>query len=616
MDKIFAPFLPPWAETGLQPAFYDVESGTVLQQTARMYDKVNQLTRLFNELSEETQETVNDYIERFTELYNYVHDYFDNLDVQDEVDHKLDEMVIDGTMQELVNNLLQPNVTWTFDTVADMQAFDNFENGCFAQTLGYYAKDDGGAGLYKIRTITGGDVVDEGSIIEIGDGSSELIAELITNEANFAQFGAKGDGVTDDTTATQNALTFAKANHLPLTAPEKKVYLVRQHLQVDNLNVDLNYSTLKTDTAMNEMLYINIQDNTNYSDWYGEIQRINIDCTNLQEGINITMGRKKSIHHINLFNVSYYGIYYHTGYEVTIKDCNITAVGDSNTGASADSVGLRCDGGDSYFMDMTIINCANAIYNRGLNFYRGIHAWIRTHSLAPSAIMFRVGGNVPAFISQCYSDTYGITFSMRDAWLIADQVYIYFNSSIYEDTYSAPILFNNEDSLFNGFYQRKTTFTNSDIRGVSNRDSQKLQYKSWNTDCSIKSFNNNLTRVQGYNSPLMTSSLTAGTAVTQIVQQRITDKGDLINLNLVIKVDTSVNRAFTVTGLPTQMQPSGEINTGCFWGNNDVYAVDGVGYLKITGGTISGKVVGGTDGMQAYVKINVTYPVNSYSIEY
>ena len=51
MNKSFAPFLPPWAETGLQPAFYDVESGTVLQQTARMYNKVNQLTRLFNEFS-------------------------------------------------------------------------------------------------------------------------------------------------------------------------------------------------------------------------------------------------------------------------------------------------------------------------------------------------------------------------------------------------------------------------------------------------------------------------------------------------------------------------------------------------------------------------------------
>ena len=106
MDKMFVPFLPPWAETGLQPAFYDVESGTVLQQTARMYDKVNQLTRLFNEFSESVAETVNDYIERFSDLYDYVHDYFDNLDVQEEIDHKLDEMAEDGSLVTLLKQAI------------------------------------------------------------------------------------------------------------------------------------------------------------------------------------------------------------------------------------------------------------------------------------------------------------------------------------------------------------------------------------------------------------------------------------------------------------------------------------------------------------------------------
>ena len=91
-------FLPPWVETNLQPAFYDVESGTVLQQTARMYAKVNQLVRNFNDLSVEVQ----DYINQFLELRNYVETYFDNLDVQEEVDKKLDEMVESGELGELV----------------------------------------------------------------------------------------------------------------------------------------------------------------------------------------------------------------------------------------------------------------------------------------------------------------------------------------------------------------------------------------------------------------------------------------------------------------------------------------------------------------------------------
>lgn len=110
MNKLFAPFLPPWAETGLQPAFYDLESGTVLQQTARMYDKVNQLIRLFNALSEETKTTVEEYIAKFVELKDFVDDYFENLDVQEEINNKLDEMAEDGTLEEIVSTYLQPYV--------------------------------------------------------------------------------------------------------------------------------------------------------------------------------------------------------------------------------------------------------------------------------------------------------------------------------------------------------------------------------------------------------------------------------------------------------------------------------------------------------------------------
>ena len=106
MENIFVEFLPPWVETGLQPAFYDKESGTVLQQTARMYARVNMLIRMFNKLSKNTKTTVEDYVNRFNELYTYVHDYFDNLDVQEEINHKLDEMIEDGSLQEIVDSYL------------------------------------------------------------------------------------------------------------------------------------------------------------------------------------------------------------------------------------------------------------------------------------------------------------------------------------------------------------------------------------------------------------------------------------------------------------------------------------------------------------------------------
>ena len=183
MNKLFAPFLPPWAETGLQPAFYDLESGTVLQQTARMYDKVNQLIRLFNELSEETQTTVEEYIAKFVELKDFVDTYFENLDVQEEINNKLDEMTEDGTLQEIIGDYLNATAVWGFDTVADMKASTNLIDGSYARTLGYYAKNDGGGSLYKITNSIDNSVHQE--VLDSG-----LYANLIIESiADIRQYG-------------------------------------------------------------------------------------------------------------------------------------------------------------------------------------------------------------------------------------------------------------------------------------------------------------------------------------------------------------------------------------------------------------------------------------------
>lgn len=126
MNNIFVDFLPPWVETGLQPAFYDKESGTVLQQTARMYARVNMLIRMFNKLAKETKETVEDYINRFNELHTYVHDYFDNLDVQEEINNKLDAMYQSGELATIVNAFLEPFVE-EFKTFEKLENWDNIK---------------------------------------------------------------------------------------------------------------------------------------------------------------------------------------------------------------------------------------------------------------------------------------------------------------------------------------------------------------------------------------------------------------------------------------------------------------------------------------------------------
>ena len=165
--------------------------------------------------------------EFYLELQSYVNDYFKNLDVQEEINNKLDDMVEQGTLQEIIYQFLQSNAAWCYDSVADMKLAENFINGSFAQTMGYYSANDGGASLYKIRTITNEDVVDEKFIISLYD--ETLIAELIYDEINVKQLGAYGDNTHDDTNVFTQA--FSKGNNKKIYIPAG-TYLIEDELTV------------------------------------------------------------------------------------------------------------------------------------------------------------------------------------------------------------------------------------------------------------------------------------------------------------------------------------------------------------------------------------------------
>lgn len=83
-----------------------------------------------------------------------------------------------------------------FENVEDMKNCLTLMLGDTCQTLGYYSANDGGEGLYKI--VNDDTLVDDsGSIHELANG---LKAKLVIKDdrVNVKQFGAKGDGETDD----------------------------------------------------------------------------------------------------------------------------------------------------------------------------------------------------------------------------------------------------------------------------------------------------------------------------------------------------------------------------------------------------------------------------------
>lgn len=188
-------------------------------------------------LQDQVIPVVNNNSEAVQELQNFVANYFDNLDVQEEINNKLDEMVEDGTLEEIITEYINLKSVLAFDNVSDMKQATNLMNGSYAKTMGYYSVNDGGSGLYKIRTITNDDVVDEGSIIEMNDDT--LVAELISiGIVNVKQFGAKGDGTTNDATAINNAITYCNSTNKKLFMDES-TYLIGSSIDITNDNFNL-----------------------------------------------------------------------------------------------------------------------------------------------------------------------------------------------------------------------------------------------------------------------------------------------------------------------------------------------------------------------------------------
>lgn len=189
--------------------------------------------------------------ENFTNLYNaylalkaYVDEYFDNLDIQEEINAKLDEMAESGVLADIIAQYIQLQGLLCYNTVAEMKSAENLVDGSFALTYGFHSYNDGGGAKYKIREVTNQDIVDEITIIALAD--DQLIAELIIDDyINVKQFGAYGDNTHDDNQTLQTAIDYAlSSNKLNVKIP-LGTYLFNELVIKENINVIGDNATLK-----------------------------------------------------------------------------------------------------------------------------------------------------------------------------------------------------------------------------------------------------------------------------------------------------------------------------------------------------------------------------------
>ena len=202
----------------------DFDAITNYQLLCKIVEYLNKI----NENEKELEKVNNELIDAFINLKDYVDDYFENLDIQTEIDNKLDEMAESGQLADIIAQYIELAGVLAYNTVADMKEATNIVNGSIMQTLGYHSINDGGKAIYKAREILNSDVIDEGSIIALNDPT--LVAELVIDDnVNVKVFGAYGDNTHDDTTAISNAMIYGRTNKLAVYFPRGK-YIVTDNL--------------------------------------------------------------------------------------------------------------------------------------------------------------------------------------------------------------------------------------------------------------------------------------------------------------------------------------------------------------------------------------------------
>lgn len=136
MKKYCLKHLPHWVLTDPQPAFYDCESATSVQQTAKIYAKIQELITLYNEFTNDVNRYITEFEDGIIKDFNCfqnciiktMNDYITTIDMKINLqDDKIQE-AIDYMKENLVNTVttLFNNAVHNGDITANLlEAYDS-----------------------------------------------------------------------------------------------------------------------------------------------------------------------------------------------------------------------------------------------------------------------------------------------------------------------------------------------------------------------------------------------------------------------------------------------------------------------------------------------------------
>ena len=174
----------------------------------------------------------------------------------------ISKIQIENTVYDVKDTTAREELTHKYDTVSDMKLDTNLTNGLYAKTMGYNQLNDGGGAYYIIRNKTNADTIDEMFILSLSNNT--LVAELIVENINILQLGAKNDQTTDISTILNNAI--AKLNYILIPNGNylitnnitlKSQLKIEGHGEVNLLVENTAQIILNSNASSNYSLYLN-----------------------------------------------------------------------------------------------------------------------------------------------------------------------------------------------------------------------------------------------------------------------------------------------------------------------------------------------------------------------
>lgn len=441
--------------------------------------------------------------------------------------------------------------------------------------------------------------------------NAEFLPYITNSYITPQMFGAKGDGISDDTDNIKATITYARDKKSVIVFPAGN-YGISEPLDVNfDIKIIGENAFIIPLKDMTHFMGINTTEKTNSGYIFG-LGFSAGDTFSVTTGIKISYVANFRLHGLKIFNTTV-GIDYIKGYELLVDSCLIrTSI------PSEDSIGMDIKTSDSHFSNIIIINYHVGIYDEyGGNFYDKIHAWIANTAIVKNSIYFRANGS--AYISQCFNDTYetAIYISGQQNVVVSELRNFYnsnyINSDIIDDT---PVLFhisNGQEntnlvcygisvpdvgSLFGG---KKVKFSNVE-KEKWNRDYKSLCSYSFSLYCDGVPDG-----LIVYN-PGIAVATSSEASLWDIMYNRIYKKGRYCKLEfaaLYKGAETNLNNVFNFISQKTHPEKPKELLAYLSKGQYDI--PDAMAYLYIGGGGLSLKLPSSTS---KFIHFDVGYYTN------